>query len=237
MADLSNNSFIPKRGPVKRSRKTASRQVYVFTFISYILMFSTLIATAGVFLYSRYVDGQLQQEITALNTEIGSFNENDMEQLKQFDLRLEQAHNRLDKTVSVTSLFDVLEAATINTVQIDNLNLERIEDEGFMLSAFIQTESFDSSLFQRGVYERNQLIDTVEFTNLQISDLSTSLSTADAGADSLVSFSASLGFALDSIPYIPVAPRLSAPVITAPDVLAPETEAGVEADDNQISDI
>ena len=58
------NSFIPKRGPVKRQRRAGSRQIYLFTVISYVLFSATLVASVGVFLYERYIEDQLENEPT-----------------------------------------------------------------------------------------------------------------------------------------------------------------------------
>jgi hypothetical protein len=168
MPDLSNNnSFIPKRGPVdKKKNRVTSRPVYVFTLISYILMFATLIAVAGSYFYSKVVDQNLQQEIALLNAEISSFSESDMQKVLDFDSRLIQAADRLNNSVSVASVFDALEAATIDTVQISTLDLVREADDQFVLSAAIATDSFDSTIFQRGVYQRNQTISDIEITTL-----------------------------------------------------------------------
>ena len=73
MGGESSGSFIPKQNPVKRSRKRVSRQVYLFTIISYVSLFAAVIASVGVFFYSSYTDRLLDDEIAALDSEINSF--------------------------------------------------------------------------------------------------------------------------------------------------------------------
>lgn len=231
MADLSNNSFIPKRGPTKRSRGQASRQVYMFTLVSYVLMFATLLAVGGVFLYSKYLDQQLNEEIVLLNTEIDSFSESDMQRVLEFNQRLQQASGRLDKSVSMVSVFEALEAATINTVKLKTLDLEREDDEKFILAAAVETDSFDSTIFQRGVYQRNQIIDSVSFSEVR------TVTEEDGEEDGVavsfsqpfVIFKAEIEVPLAAVPYVAREANTGSAPITI-------TESALEAEIEPASD-
>lgn len=221
MPDLSNNnSFIPKRGPVNKRRPgSTSRPVYVFTIISYVLMFATLIATAGVYFYGRLIDKQLANEVAALNIEISSFSESDMQQVLEFDARLKQAKERLDNSVSVASVFDALEKATINSVQVVLLDLTREKDEQFILNATVETDSFDSTIFQRGIYQRNQTISNVAILDLQ------NVKNTQADATQPVSFIAKLNVPLSAVPYVVnQTPVFSAPIIITEPAIEGEAE-------------
>lgn len=225
MVAPSNNSFIPKRGPVKQKRKNATRQVYIFTYISYILTFATLLGAGGVFFYDKYVERQLNEEIAALNQEIDSFSHTDMRRVTEFDQRLQQANSRLDASVSISSLFTALEAATVDTVKVLNLNLSRVIDDKISLNVAVETDSFDSTIFQRGVYTRNQLVSDVEISNVlraaqQVGGVDTTT------GRSVVTFQALLSVPVSAIPYQPprTVPLQTAPItITQP---APAASAG-----------
>jgi hypothetical protein len=208
MKSSSDNSFIPKRGASKRKQVAGSRPFYIFTYISYILMFAALLSSGGVYLYAQYIDSELAIEIKELNSEIGSFNQADMERVTEFNLRLAQAQDRLDNSVSIASVFDALEQATIDTVQIESLLIEREDDNQLLVEAIIQTDSFDSTIFQRGVYLRNNTIQDVEIQDVENTTLAeTDLEVgAVAGADSTrpaVSFRALLGIPLETVPAKP----------------------------------
>lgn len=216
MSDLSNNSFIPKRGPSSKKRRGApSRQVYVFTLVSYILMFATLIATGGVYLYGSYVDKQLSDQVTTLNDEIADFSESDMQKVLEFDLRLTQASDRLDNSVSILSVFEALEVAVIDTVQILSLDIEREGDELIVMEASIETDNFDSTIFQRGVYNRSQVISNVTISDVrninnegapESNEILTILPT------SVVTFKATLDVPLSAVSYVPQRVRHQATV-------------------------
>lgn len=204
MKGSSDNSFIPKRGASKRKQAGGSRRFYIFTYISYILMFATLLSSGGVYLYAQYTTNQLDLAIASLNSEIGSFSQADMERVTQFNLRLSQAQNRLENSTSVTSVFEALQAATVDTVQIDSLTMAREDDDRLVIDAVIETDSFDSTIFQRGVFLRNGTIQEVEIadvknTILNEGDVMTQKSNSRPG----VSFQALLSIPLEEIPADP----------------------------------
>lgn len=231
MPGSSDASFIPKRGTNKRSKKAAKNRVYLFTLVSYILLFTTLIATAGVYFYNRYVDQQLQVAIADLNTEISSFKQADMERVQAFDLRLRQAKDRLDNSVSVSSIFEALESATINTVRIADLSIKRNADTEFELDASIETNTFDSSLFQRGVFERNKVVESIEIENIDIQKDIDGLA-----SDSKVFFTAKLTVPVGVIPFVPEAQAASTPPPVSNNLLDTASTSDEVVDDVEVNE-
>ena len=233
MADLSSSSFIPKRGPTtKRKRAGSSRRIYLFTLISYILMFATLLATGAVYLYGAYIEKQRDGEIAALNTEISSFSEEDMQKVMDFDRRLTQAAGRVNSNVSLVSIFDMLGEVTVGTAYIKNLSLTREGDEKFSLKASIETDTFDSTIFQRGIYERNQKIDSVV-----ISDSERQINEGDTETvNETVIFTAELEVPLSAVPFDASESVVPQPIIiTEPaetEIHSVEGEFFLEPEDN-----
>lgn len=190
-------------------------------------MFATLLSAGGVYLYLQYVTSLLEVEIAALNSEIGSFSQADMERVTEFDLRLEQAHARLESSASVASIFEALQDATVETVQIESLNIEREGDETFVLSAAIQTDSFDSTIFQRGVFLREGTIQNIEITDVQNSvSGGEGDSPESAGEPSIVTFNALLEVPLSEVP----ATIQSVEVFQSPLETVPSIESELEID-------
>lgn len=226
MPNTPASSFIPKQGPAKRSRQFVSRQVHVFTVISYVLFFGSLAASAGVFIYSGHIDNQLRQEVAALDAAIANFSNEKMNQVTAFNLRINQAQARIANSVSSVSVFDSLEDATAQAVAIDSLTLKRVEDEKFLLTAEISTDTFDSALFQRGLYERNSLIETVMFEDVGLN----SDESEEGAPSSGVSFKAELQVPLSAVPYttnstfIPVTEQTVVEVSTSSAGATPVTE-------------
>ncbi len=200
MPDLSNSSFIPKQGPTKKRRGQATRQVYVFTIISYVMIFSTLLAVGGVYFYSEYIERQRDNEIAALDAAINSYSESDMQKVLEFDHRLNQASSRLSNSASIVSVLESLEDAVIETVQIESLEMTRQGDELFDLSAKIKTDSFDSTMFQRGVLQRGKpTIETVVLSDLHRQTVNNEES---ATKETTVSFLAKITVPLSVVPNL-----------------------------------
>lgn len=212
MPDPSNNSFIPKRGPTTRSKHgSASRRVYVFTIVSYIILFATLLASGGVFFYSSYATQERNYKVAELDKAINSFSEAGMKEVLEFDARLQQAADRVNSSVSVLSIFKALEESTIDTVGIENLAVVRKADEEYALTASIRTDSFDSTIFQRDTYQGNQTISNVEISQVN-ADIARDEETATTQTKPVVTFTAILNIPVREILYDPAA-------YTAPSVM------------------
>jgi len=196
-----------------------------------------------VFLYGQYVDRQLEDEIAVLTTEIQRFNSEELASVKAFDARLRLAAERVSYSVSIASLFSAFEAATVGTVVFESLGLERIDDEQFSITAAIRTDSFDSSIFQRGVYGADGVISSVVIEDLQKTTAARTENEALQSQsvflldndDVYVTFDATLLVDIAAVPYdpsvytAPVAP--AAPVL--PVFIPSATTTEVEANLNQ----
>jgi hypothetical protein len=195
MPNTPTTSFIPKQGPVKRTRQTATRQIHLFAILAYMAFATAFIAAIGVSLYKNHIEKQHAEEVNKLNEAIKGFSDADMERVREFDGRLNQTRDRLDNGISIVSVFDALEDATIKSVTLEDLYLKKEEDSSISIAARVSTDSFDSSLFQRGVFERNSVIESVEVSELEL---------VEAGEDETlpagVSFSAKLSIPASSVP-------------------------------------
>ena len=195
MPNNPTTSFIPKQGPVKRSKQTATRQIHVFAVISYVAFITSLIAVVGVFLYKGYIEKQMQTEVNKLSEEIKGFSDADMERVREFNGRIWQTKYRLDNSISLVSVFSALESATVKSATIEQLSLKKENDSSITLLARLNTDSFDSSLFQRGVYERDDIIDSVI-----IKDLTIIAAAEEDEAASGVTFTATLTVPTEAVP-------------------------------------
>jgi hypothetical protein len=198
MPNTPNASFIPKQGPVRKVRQTASRQVHFLTIVSYVLFVSTLVASGGVFLYNRHLESRLASEVEKLDATTGGFSDADMNTVREFNIRLHQAQSRLDKSISLVTVLGALEEVTLKAAQITELTIKREGDVQVAVDAKVNTDSFDSSLFQRGVYERNSVTKDVK-----ISDLTLEQAAAEEGGTPGISFVTKIVVPISDIPYKP----------------------------------
>lgn len=226
MPNSPSSSFIPKQGPAKRSRQVVSRQVHLFTVLSYVLFFASLAGSVAVFLYSKHIENQLDSEVEALSGEIGSFSDVKMEQVRSFNMRLQQASDRIGNSVSSVAVLESLEDATVQAVNIEKLRMERVADETFVVTAQINTDTFDSSLFQRGVYERSPVVESVSIEDLSLAKEADSEGEA---TNSGVSFKAELHVPLKGVPYQPDLTTRQPVTIPTPDPVTATNTASTSA--------
>jgi hypothetical protein len=206
MSDPSGTSFIPKRGPQKRTRSSSSRQVYVFTLISYTLIFAALLASLGVYVYIRVLERNELTAAASLDSAITSFSVADMEKVHEYDRRLIMVTERVDNLVSVNSVLSAIEEATAKSVQFENLVISRDEDSTLILDANLITDDFDSALFQRGIYERQGEIRSFSANELAIQrevNDSNSSSIAPLVVEESITLSGVMTFDVDDVLFDP----------------------------------
>jgi hypothetical protein len=180
---------------VKRTGKTATRQIHLFAVLAYMAFATSFIAAVGVSLYKNHIEKQHADEVNKLNESIKGFSDADMERVREFDGRLNQTRDRLSNGISVVSVFDAIEDATVKSVSLEDLYLKKEPDASISIVATVSTDSFDSSLFQRGVFERNEVI-----TSVDISELALLEPGEDASIPAGVAFSAKLLIPASSVP-------------------------------------
>ena len=182
MTEPLNTSFIPKRNPNTPTRRTSTQRVFIGTLLIQIFFFSVLLACLGVFVYEKKLNRDLEAEVAGLNEVIKSFNEDKMKEVISVDNRINQVKARLDNTVSISAIFSALESATVQSVQIGSLKLERDDDSTISLEAEMKTDSFDSIMFQRGVLERDEKLTVTNISELKISNPQAKVSESDKSA-------------------------------------------------------
>ena len=173
MPGSSNNtsSFIPKRGPVRRRKPKSKNQIFLFTIITYSLLFASLLAAGGTYFYKNYLTSQLQEEVTELDLAIATFSTEDLARVREFDVTLRRATDRIDNNASIVAILDGLDVATVEPVQLQSMSIERAADSEFLLTGTVQTSSFDAAMFQRKVYNANRrLFSAVEVNEVSVTN-------------------------------------------------------------------
>jgi hypothetical protein len=198
------SSFIPKRGSNRAKRKKPARRIFVFALVAYSLIFASLLASGASYLYLNYTTSLLQEEVSTLNSEINTFSISDLSVVSEFDLTLKRANERFDNTASVATLLDAIDSATAQPVQIESLEMERIDDQYMLLTAEVITQSFDSALFQRGLLNDEARL----FTDVVFEDVSIAVSEEDEDSETTatsnedqVTFNVTARVPIDSLSY------------------------------------
>ncbi len=184
MVDATQNSFIPKRGPVKKVKQVVRRQVYIITVVAYVAFFSALLASGATFVYERIVRGQLADTITEFTNVTNSFNESELRRIASLESRLRQARHVLEQQLSFGRVLERVEQSTIVTSRISNLIMQQtdatslvqrqvnpavvqtVPNKAILVEAKVLTDSYDSVLFQRDTSSATQDVAAVVISDL-----------------------------------------------------------------------
>lgn len=218
MPGSSNSSFIPKRNPEKESRRGGSaRPVFIGTILIRVFFFAVLIATIITFAWQKIQQRNLDAEIermTSMTTALkNEQSQKSINEILNTDTRLFQTKVRLERAMAVSAVFSALRATNVDTVQIKNLSLKR-EDATNQLALEIDmdTDTFDSVLFQRKILEESNIINIsgVQDVKLErVSDVADSRGNVVRSTSGKISlnFKAKLTIAGSNIPQIPANKR------------------------------
>ena len=160
------SSFIPKQPARGRVQRRGVRKIYVFTYISFVLFFGTLIAAGGTFFYKVSVDSQLQSEKEKLVVQREAFSQADIERVKELDMQLTAAQDLLDNHISIVTLFEALEAATVSNIELSGFSFLRTDSEGIEVNLSATAKDFNSVLFQRSIVDANPVLAGAKFEGL-----------------------------------------------------------------------
>jgi len=238
-------SFIPQ-SPVRASKKTPGvRRVYLFTYITLIFFFGTLLAIAGVFFWDLSIDQQLSKVKADLALERESFNQADLEQVRELEKRMNTAYGILNRHVSVHSIIDALEKTTLAPVQLLTLDYIKDTNNTLELSVTASAPDFNTSIFQREVVSGSNILAGAEFSEIAFTNAESAGAQVTSDSVEEVTFTITKQLSTSDIPYLapslaPVAELVSEPIsasttveLDTAETLVTTPAAGVTNGNNQ----
>ncbi|OGI63445.1 hypothetical protein A2818_00775 [Candidatus Nomurabacteria bacterium RIFCSPHIGHO2_01_FULL_40_12] len=166
-------SFIPKK-PIIAERATVSRPVGFLMIVSIFILFTVLVATAGLYFYKGIVAKNLAVMERSLIQAKNRFEPSKITELQVLDKRLRAANEILSQHISITPVFEALEAVTMKNVRYTkfNYNLGEGKDAKVIikmsgLAVGYRSVALQSELFATNIITNNNFIDPV-FSNLAL---------------------------------------------------------------------
>src|SRR5690606_39022688 len=119
MADAPRTSFIPKQNAAQQKMPAPKRKrtFNIFNFLVFVVFLAAVIAAGAVFLMKTRADAQLSQAQSELAGISETFSTADIHSLRELDQRIKVAKSILDKHLSPTRVFDMLERRTQGLAQ------------------------------------------------------------------------------------------------------------------------
>ncbi|MBU1046227.1 hypothetical protein KKH36_00400 [Patescibacteria group bacterium] len=158
-------SFIPK----KNYAKATSNKNYVGLFLtiaSFIFVLS-IVSSIGVFFYKSFLEGEIENKNIILEKEKGNLDLTLIQELSQFDKRMEAAKDILNKHISLVHLFSFLEENTLKEVMYSNLSFEKSK-EGYLLTLDGKASSYAAVAIQSDIFGRHKDIKEPIFSDLGV---------------------------------------------------------------------
>lgn len=225
MANPPGGSFIPKRSTGKVTAPRAGRRVYIFSYITYVVFFGTLLSVVGIFFLSQQAKSQLQEYIVRVDQEQQSFNRGQLESIRELDSRLNKAEQILVQHAAPSVIFEALESVIVRDIQLNKFEYAHERGKGALLSLGGLTATFDALLFQREVIEQNSFLASADIIEVAYGSTGTEIQGANrqegsspgGSGEATVTFMFEDETILNSIGYTP-RQNLTTPAVEAPTV-------------------
>lgn len=188
-------SFVPKQ-PVRTGvvRTSQFNLAGLFLLIAIIILGAAVAASAGVFVYGRYLESQVSGKATELATAQQNTSENTVEEFIRLRNRLANSETMLNKHVTLSSFFSLLESLTLERVRFTSLKLTVNDTQSAELEASGQAASFNALAAESHTFSTNPHIQNAIFSNF-VNDKSGAVSfslTAVVLPDTIAAFTAAV---------------------------------------------
>lgn len=164
-------SFIPKKPIIEDTTKSSTSSSF-FVIITILIFVTVVLAYGGLFLYSNI----LTKNITAKKEQLDRANErfeiNRINELKLLDKRLKAGEKVLDKHISISPIFEILQRITMKTVRYTKFSYEVTDKGEINVKMNGQALGYRYIALQADLFSKEKnLIDPV-FSNLSLDDKS-----------------------------------------------------------------
>ena len=122
-------SFIPKK-PMTRERVTKTRSVSIFSLISFFILLTVVLATGGMYFYKGVQKKNIEDMANDLGLAKKRFKPSKITELQILDRRLIASTEVLANHVSITPIFEALQAITMKTVRYTKFRYELDNNDG-----------------------------------------------------------------------------------------------------------
>ena len=152
-------SFIPKK-PLTEERATVSRPVSLLTLVSLFIFFTVIVASAGLFFYKSILTKNMAQMATDLDLAKNRFEPSKITQLQVLDKRLHASTEILSNHISISPIFDALQALTLKTVRYTKFSYDFGTDKKNIITVQMsgQAIGYRSIALQSDLFTKNKSI-------------------------------------------------------------------------------
>jgi hypothetical protein len=159
-------SFVPKQPIASGSPRATRFNVQgLFLLVSFIILGAALAASAGVFLYGRYLDQQVSMKGAELAQAQQNTNQSTVEEFVRLQQSLSAGETLLGSHVTLSAFFNLLESLTLQHVRFTSLKLEVADDRSAKLDATGQAASFNALAAESKAFSSDPHVENAIFSD------------------------------------------------------------------------
>lgn len=170
MVQSPKTSFIPKstQGNVPSRGPTRKKRFNVLSIAAVVIFLGVLILAVGVFFYERVSTQRLDAAKQELAEMKNTFNQSEIRSILELKQRMDVAELLLERHLSPSIVFDMLEARTQSEVQFEGFTYTRNESGSVFITLDGRTFSFNTVALQGSELRNTPVLDDVLFSNIGI---------------------------------------------------------------------
>lgn len=160
-------SFIPQK-PIATQTAARKRPVGILGFIAFVLFFASITAAGGLFLYRAYLTNDFKSKSAQVARAKEAIDTSVIEDLQRLDSRIAASRQLLNKHVTVSPVFDLLEAATLaNSVRLKTFDYSLAGGKP-VVKVGGEARNYTSLAVQSKVFGENKFLSEQLFEGLKL---------------------------------------------------------------------
>ena len=163
-------SFIPKK-PLTPKTQRLDGGISILSLLAGLMLAVSIALAAGVFLYEAYLTKDIVAKKASFKANEEAFDPNSVTTYSTLNRRITVSQALLSKHIAPSSIFDVIDQATLKTVRFMDFNFAYVNDKKVGLTMKGQAVNYNSVAKQSDVFSENptsQFIHNPIFADLDL---------------------------------------------------------------------
>ena len=165
-------SFIPDKMPASQPRGAPATPGGgagdIFILIAIVALAAALALAAGVFLYDRFLEANVQKKSAQLERARQAFEPVLIQELVRLDARLQAADDILARHLAPSELFNILEELTLQSIEFESLDYTVEDDDSIQLKLKGKARSVNGVALQSSVFGQHNAVENPIFSDLDL---------------------------------------------------------------------
>ncbi len=168
MDPQNTSSFIPKKTMVPGG--AFPRSSSLFSFAANLIFVVAIISLVVVFLYQKYLEGQVSQMSANLSSTRVALQPNVITELSRSDERIISANDLLNKHVALSDFFALLQSLTLQNLRFTSFSYSENAQGVLTVSMKGQAPTYSTVAVQENIFNNNNNFINPTFSNLDLDD-------------------------------------------------------------------